>query len=358
MEKARNNSLDFLKIIATILIVFHHYQQALNVEFTQINFFGGKFYFGYLVELFFLISGFLMFKYIEKIKQGLNFESFFINRVKRFLPLVAIAAILYECLIYFYFRIFGEKFLEQGLNFFGTIISILGIQAGWSFENPMINNPMWYISVLILCYILFYISTKISILKKINCVYLYVILVFLGLSIQKNNTNLAFLNYYTARGYYSFFFGVLFSIYFNNYKIRKFVKILSIFLVIFITYSIVAHYSIVEKNINYTLTFIYYPALIIIFNIDIIKKIYSSKLITKLAETSFNVYVWHVGAILIFIIVNKACNLNINFSSYKVMIVFTILLYIFGTISYYLIEKPLEKLIFKKLNSNKKLNEK
>ena len=355
MEKARNNSLDFLKIIATILIVFHHYQQALNVEFTQINFFGGKFYFGYLVELFFLISGFLMFNYIEKIKQGLNFESFFINRVKRFLPLVAIAAILYECLIYFYFRIFGEKFLEQGLNFFGTIISILGIQAGWSFENPMINNPMWYISVLILCYILFYISTKISILKKINCVYLYVILVFLGLSIQKNNTNLAFLNYYTARGYYSFFFGVLFSIYFNNYKIRKFVKILSIFLVIFITYSIVAHYSIVEKNINYTLTFIYYPALIIIFNIDIIKKIYSSKLITKLAETSFNVYVWHVGAILIFIIVNKGCNLNINFSSYKVMIVFTILLYIFGTISYYLIEKPLEKLIFKKLNSSKKI---
>ena len=355
MEKARNNSLDFLKIIATILIVFHHYQQALNVEFTQINFFGGKFYFGYLVELFFLISGFLMFNYIEKIKQGLNFESFFINRVKRFLPLVAIAAILYECLIYFYFRIFGEKFLEQGLNFFGTIISILGIQAGWSFENPMINNPMWYISVLILCYILFYISTKISILKKINCVYLYVILVFLGLSIQKNNTNLAFLNYYTARGYYSFFFGVLFSIYFNNYKIRKFVKILSIFLVIFITYLIVAHYSIVEKNINYTLTFIYYPALIIIFNIDIIKKIYSSKLITKLAETSFNVYVWHVEAILIFIIIKKVSNLNINFVSYKTMLIFTIILYIFGTISYYLIEKPLEKLIFKKLNSNKKI---
>ncbi|BEO99730.1 acyltransferase [Fusobacterium polymorphum] len=351
MEKARNNSLDFLKIIATILIVFHHYQQALNVEFTQINFFGGKFYFGYLVELFFLISGFLMFNYIERIKQGLDFKSFFINRVKRLLPLVAIAAILYECLIYFYFRIFGEKFLDQGLNFFGTVISILGIQAGWSFENPMINNPMWYISVLILCYILFYILTKVSILKKYNYTYFYIILIFLGLSIQKNNTNLAFLNYYTARGYYSFFFGVLFSIYFNNYKIRKSVKILSILLVILITYLILRHYSIIEKNINYTLTFIYYPALIIIFNINIMKKIYSSKLIIKIAEISFNVYVWHVGAILIFIIINKACNLNINFSSYKVMIIFTVLLYIFGIISHYLIEKPLAKLILKKLNN-------
>lgn len=358
MGKARNYGLDFLKIVATILIVFHHYQQALNVEFTKINFFGGKFYFGYLVELFFLISGFLMFNYIERIKQGLDFKSFFINRVKRLLPLVAIAAILYECLIYFYFRIFGEKFLDQGLNFFGTVISILGIQAGWSFENPMINNPMWYISVLILCYILFYILTKVSILKKYDYTYFYIILIFLGLSIQKNNTNSAFLNYYTARGYYSFFFGVLFSIYFNNYKIRKSVKILSILLVIFITYLILRHYSIIEKNINYTLTFIYYPALIIIFNINIMKKIYSSKLIIKIAEISFNVYVWHVGAILIFIIINRACNLNINFSSYKVMIIFTVLLYIFGTISHYLIEKPLEKLNLKKLNSNKKLNEK
>ena len=352
MEKVRNNSLDFLKIVATILIVFHHYQQVLNIKFTKINFFGGKFYFGYLVELFFLISGFLMFNYIERIKQGLDFKSFFINRVKRLLPLVAIAAILYECIIYFYFRIFGEKFLDQELNFFGTIISILGIQAGWSFENPMINNPMWYVSVLILCYILFYISTKISMLKGYNCIYFYIVLIFLGLSIQKNGTDLAFLNYYTARGYYSFFFGALFSIYFNNYEINKFIKILSTFLVIFITYLILKHYSIVEKNINYTLTFIYYPALIVSLNINTIKKIYLSKLIIKLAEISFNIYVWHVCAILIFIIVNKVYNLNINLNSYKVMIIFTILLYIFGTISYYLIEKSFGKLTSKKLNIN------
>ena len=40
MKKERNYSLDFLKIIATILIVFHHYQQILNVEFRGVNFFG------------------------------------------------------------------------------------------------------------------------------------------------------------------------------------------------------------------------------------------------------------------------------------------------------------------------------
>lgn len=292
-----------------------------------------------------------MFNYIQKIKQGLNFEKFFINRIKRFIPLITIAAISFEVLLYVYLKVFGDYFYNLKPDFFGLIISILGVQAGWAFENPMINNPMWYISVLVLCYIIFYIITKISVSKNYKYVYFYILLIFLGLSIQKNGTDLAFFNSYTARGYYAFFFGLVFSIFFNNYKISKFIKMLSIFLVVFITFLIVRHYSIVERNINYTLTFIYYPALIVTFNINIIKKIYSNKLISKITEISFNVYVWHVVAFLILIIFNKIYNLNIRLDSYKVMIIFTIILYIFGAFSHYLIEKPLERLIKNRINN-------
>lgn len=349
MERKRIFILDTLKIIATILIVFHHYQQILNIEFNKINFFGGKFYFGHLVELFFLISGFLMFNYIEKIKQGLSFEEFFINRLKRLLPLMTIGAISYESLIYFYSRIFGEKLLESELDFWGTIISSFGIQAGWSFENPMINNPMWYVSVLILCYIIFYVITKISIIRNYKYTYFFIIMIFLGISIQRNYTDLAFFNTYTARGYYAFFFGILLSIFFYNYRIGKFIKILSIFTVIFIIFLIFKHYHIVGKNLNYTLTFIFYPALIVGFHINKVNIIYLKKIISKIAEISFNVYVWHVIGILILIIVNKGYNINIKLNSYRVMMIFTIMLYIFGFFSYYFIEKPLEKLISKKL---------
>ena len=50
----RDVSFDFLKVFATILIVCHHFQQALEVRwnYPKINLFGGRFYFGYLVELF------------------------------------------------------------------------------------------------------------------------------------------------------------------------------------------------------------------------------------------------------------------------------------------------------------------
>lgn len=59
------------------------------------------------------------------------------------------------------------------INLKNIIISCLGLQAGWGVENPMINNPMWYISVLLLCYIVFYIITKISKKIKISPFWLY-----------------------------------------------------------------------------------------------------------------------------------------------------------------------------------------
>ena len=59
MAKKNIIGLDILKIISATLIVFHHYQQAFQVRFDFIDFFGGRIYFGNLVELFFMISGFL-----------------------------------------------------------------------------------------------------------------------------------------------------------------------------------------------------------------------------------------------------------------------------------------------------------
>lgn len=66
-EKQRDYTLDFIKICATIIIIFHHYQQVTGAFFeNKINFWNGKFYFGYVVELFFILSGFLCFPILTK----------------------------------------------------------------------------------------------------------------------------------------------------------------------------------------------------------------------------------------------------------------------------------------------------
>lgn len=54
-QKSRFHSLNCLKFILAVVIVFHHFQQTLDVKFAHINFFHGKIYFGYAVEFFFII---------------------------------------------------------------------------------------------------------------------------------------------------------------------------------------------------------------------------------------------------------------------------------------------------------------
>ena len=163
-----------------------------------------------------------MYSYINKIEQGLSFKDFFIKRVSRLLPLISITVIVYEIIIVIYPKVFNSLFMEQTLDIFGSFISMIGIQAGWFFKNPMINNPMWYVSVLILCYILFYLLVKFN--KKNNIVVKFIVMVLLGVIIQRSRLELPFFNSYTARGYYSFFFGILFAVYLNNYKFFLFAK--------------------------------------------------------------------------------------------------------------------------------------
>lgn len=158
----REYSLDLIRIIATILIVFHHYQQVTGAVFDSINFWNGKFYFGYMVELFFILSGYFMYKYIAKIKKGESFSGFYKKRFLRLFPLMLFGAIMYEIFIIIYQRVYNELWFGIHPTLWGTIIASLGIQEGWGFLNPCVNNPTWYISVLLLCYIIFYMSVVIS----------------------------------------------------------------------------------------------------------------------------------------------------------------------------------------------------
>lgn len=151
-------------------------------------------------------------------------------------------AIVYEILIYLYPKVFGTLFINQKLDFFGVFISILNIQEGWGFINPMINNPMWYISVLFLCYSIFYYITYKY--YKLNIVYTYIIVILLGVGIRSYNIKLPFLNGQTAREFYAFFTGVLLSIYLNKYEVKNFIKIFCILLFILISFFIIKDYSI------------------------------------------------------------------------------------------------------------------
>lgn len=155
MDK-RISGLDLLKIIATVMIIFHHYQQITGAWWGASSFYGGLFYYGELVELFFIISGFIMYRYIEKIKFGLSFKKYCIHRFFRFIPLMAICVIVTTVFAHLYIILYGEVFFNvDSFSLWTILISSLGIQEGWFATNVGINNPAWYISVLLLCYVIY-----------------------------------------------------------------------------------------------------------------------------------------------------------------------------------------------------------
>lgn len=348
--EVRTGSLDFLKIVATILIVFHHYQQITGLTFNRLNFYNGTFSFSLVVEFFFLLSGFFMFRYVRRIKKGLSFKEFFLKRVVRLLPLVLISAIAYELLLCVYRAVFHQNYWGISINIWGIIIDALGVQAGWSFGNPCVNNPTWYISVLILCYVVFYFSTWMCKKLKVSPTYAYIFIILLGCGIMSYGIDLPFLNYSAARGYYSFFFGILLAKLLNKRTIKLKHCLISAATAIFTIWLIVGRFSwMVPTGDNYLMTFVAFPAIIIFFLYRPIAKLFDHKAISFLGAATYDVYIWHSCGYIVMYLLAGTLTPSLNILCLPAMLVFTVSQFIVGVGSYLLVEQPINKAIRKRL---------
>lgn len=270
MKETRDRTLDMLKVFATILIVFHHYQQDGQGITGQtlhglINFYGGSFSFGYIVELFFLISGICMFPYIQKIAQGLTFYQFYTRRAARLLPLMAVSGVVSALLLMAYNIIYsGNEYYLGTPSLLGVVIQALGVQDGWVFANPSLNNPTWYCSVLMLCYLLFYGIVYWSNKAKVSPLFGMVFFLLLGCAISTYGIELPFLNSSSCRGFYGFFAGVLLAALMPIIKACR--HYVGISLGIIVLFLLDFRWENGEMPyLPFLLTFVFYPALIVFF---------------------------------------------------------------------------------------------
>ena len=349
MDK-RISGLDLLKIIATVMIIFHHYQQITGAWWGASSFYGGLFYYGELVELFFIISGFIMYRYIEKIKFGLSFKKYCIHRFFRFIPLMAICVIVTTVFAHLYIILYGEVFFNvDSFSLWTILISSLGIQEGWFATNVGINNPAWYISVLLLCYVILYLLTFIAERLHISCNYLFGGMIFIGLGIQYYGINYPLFNYLSSRGYVTFFLGLLLA-----YVVDKRAELINfqicLTIIIIIPFLIYKQYWLVLKDVKYIMIFIFYPALIFVFSSQFVSKIMHWSWINNLANISFNAFMWHYPLLEIKYVVLKLFDFKFDLCTINAMIIFSVVCFGVGTLSYILIEKPLNRVINLKIN--------
>ena len=215
MVRQRKIVPDLIKILCTVGILFHHYQQFTGTYFFNfINFYGGKFSSGYLVEVFFLISGWAILPYVNRIKNNMSFKDFYKKRLIRLLPSMIAFTLLYVIAIKTYAHFCGDNFaFSSKIDVFGTIVTALGLGSWGITNNYYINNVCWYVSVLLFCYLLMYILVFISNRAKISAYVLFLLPVIVGVVYNCffKTTYLPFFTEGLSRGYIHFFGGLILS---------------------------------------------------------------------------------------------------------------------------------------------------
>ena len=348
LYKKRNGFLDLVKIIATILIIFHHFQQGTGVRFSLINFWAGSFYFGRLVELFFMISGFLMTTYISQIPEEISLTRFIIKRYLRLIPVVAVSTILdFMIRITSDWSVFKEN--PAGL-LFETISVALGFHGIANRNFTYANGPMWYVSILILCYVVFYVCIYIS--KKVLRItwLLPFTVIVLGELFLLNLFEYPFVNSFTCRGYVSFFGGVLIGIILSKMSVpdKCLVPVLvSVFVLSLIPLYFVRELSHWDQTIPY-IVFVCYAPLLFFSKTKIAINLYGGNtFLESIAKISFHAYCFHtpVSGLIYKIPAYGSFTLSNGLLS---MIICTLIIYFVSFISYSVIEKPLVKFLKEK----------
>ena len=341
----RNYALDFLKGIATIAIVFHHYQQVTGAMFAY-NFWDGWFYWGYVVELFFLISGYVMGRYVKPIYEGkVNLKCWMAKRTLRCIPMMAIAAVVYEVTLYIHSRILGLDWFGIQPTIWGTVIASIGLQSNALFNNPCVNNPTWYISVLFLCYAVFYLTTALARRLKVRPGYLYAAVVLLGCGIATYGINCVFLDWQVARGYRGFFFGLILAMTIERLggKPSKALVLSSIGVLAGFVLALVFDRTLLEDSLQNTMTFLVFPAILVLFATPVVQKIFAWKIWGKFGKASFDVYIWHSAMLVQMNLLLSITGKMLDYSKVRYMLLFTLAAEVVGILSHCCLEKPIAR---------------
>ena len=278
-------------------------------------------------------------------RHEITLKMLYCRRAFRVRPLVGISAIVFEIGLVLYKRATGTLFFNHDLDLSGTLFNSIGVQAGWATPNPMVNNPTWYVSVLLLCYLIFYLVNYLAGKCHVNVNYLYFSIIFIGMGTLSYGINLPFINNIAGRGYYAFFFGIVLANFLSKHK--KSINKYSIIAIMIISLTIYYIYYLQKNGQSfddfYWLTFAFVPSFIILAETKVIRKIFSGRFWSLLAKSAYNVFIWHVCMEMLYKYLLFKYPELLKYAEWKMMLYALGIDWTVGILSYFLIEKPITK---------------
>ena len=155
--------------------------------------------------------------------------------------------------------------------------------------------------------------------------------------------NFIFVSASTSRGYTAFFTGIILGMILKKYKPKIIEYIFAVLIVIGVPILLYKYKdTYMSVGFNYILTYLFYPALIILFKSNI-KQLFGFKLVGTVGKISMDAFLWHFPVIVGLINSNKLFELNLDYHNKWNMIIVLVVSYVLGALTYYLVEKPATK---------------
>jgi peptidoglycan/LPS O-acetylase OafA/YrhL len=334
--------IDGLRAIAVISVIFYHADNSIkNFKILSGGFVG--------VDIFFVISGFLITSIILKELNStgnFSFKNFYIRRIKRIIPVLLLVFFVTFPFIWLFF--IPSSFIDFSKSLFSSLFFMSNHHfylSGelYDAENSLLKPLMhtWSLSIEEQYYIIFPLILTI-VFKFFKNKLLKVFLILFSISlismiyIFQKNESLAFFSFFTR--FWELLLGSIVAIlYTRKKKIQKtnhnFYSILGLLMIVF---SIFFYNDLTKSPHISTLLPVLGASLIIYFNNEngYVYKILSFKYLVFLGLISYSLYLWHYPVF--------AIGRTTEFFGDGVSKKLFLITFVLSLISYYIVEKPIK----------------
>ncbi len=345
-------NINFFRIFFTIIILYGHIiQHHIMPGFSDMEIFTAlnnhiSYNFGYMCDMFFILSGFFFF---FSLKKETSFKHFVCSKIIRLLPVLIASLIGIMILSKF---IDGLKYLK-----YENFVALFFLDDALIANFPTNNGAAWYINVMFWGYILYYCVLNLIPAEKRN--YLVGLIVFFAYSILLNKMylynepqiwNEGILTIYMIRGIAGMGLGYLFGNIYNsvseeiNYTRPGKVKSLIFTIIEITTFIYLFKFSIIKYHAyGFPFMMILFIALfwLFIYKNGYLSRLLDNKFIYDIGKYCFSIYMMQD---VMFYILERWLWHNTSFGviNYPVtnIIIGLISCILLGIITYYYIEKP------------------
>ncbi len=339
--RKRVNSLDFLKFICALEIVLSHCESRYGNQFLLVAK-SSLFSRDDVVDLFFIISGIMCALGMNKIKTA-RVTDYLGKKIIRLYPM-AMLTVLLEYFVFCIVKLF-KRVLIDSVGIWKLIRSLF-ICYTWGvtgeIRGNIINVYLWYIEVLLLCYIISFFLIKLSD-KGIDIMISSVAMMLLGIHVICAEVALPLLNYYTGRGFLGFFLGMM--LYFGYTKLlrsripTRLAVMAAMFLLVILGMDIAAPNYFFD-NVFFIEEFVIYPCILclcVYFDF-----LFKGDIWQKLGGISFEIYIWQSFAFCITTVLalyGYSVEFNVQNSLIFVGVLIIWAAFVYFTLEKYIMEK-------------------